>query len=148
MPSKKKRASKAKTRKKISLKEHVHSYICQRGDINNLEESIIDKDKVIDQIIELYTQRTKDWGYDHQEVIDSVDNDFLKFIGYRIDLEKEKDNKGVKVFDMLLKYTVNPKKPIADEKKLRDCLKNCIPSYYLLAFLGSTYHLDAMDNKK
>ena len=153
MPSKTKKTRKTNinTRKRHSIKSQVHSYICQRGDINNLEDAIIDKDKVIDQIIDLYTKRYKDWGFDenHQEIIDSVDNDFVKFIGYRIDLEKEKDRKGVKLFDALMKYTVHPKEPKSDEKKLRHCLKNCIPSYYLLAFLGSTYHLekDAMDNK-
>uniref|UniRef100_A0A6C0LE73 Uncharacterized protein n=1 Tax=viral metagenome TaxID=1070528 RepID=A0A6C0LE73_9ZZZZ len=129
MPTKKKFR-----RNKKTLKNKINKYICRKTDI--CCEDDIDRNVVIENIFMLYRE-IAEFMYEKDEYLAHINNDLVKFIGYRIDLEKNNDNKGVRLWDKIdRKMYVNKK---LDETKIRELLKE-VPLYYLLAFLGTAYY--------
>jgi hypothetical protein len=65
-----------------------------------------------------------------------IANDIPKFIGYKIDLQNVRDNKGVRLHNMLYNSTLKNKE--ANKDKIVDLL-NKVPLYFLLSLLGYSY---------
>ena len=120
--------------KKKTLKNRISNYICKKGDICCAEE--FDKTKIINQIFGLY-EKIAEFYDEKDNYIDYVDNDIVKFIGYKIDLERDKDIEGVKLFNMISNRT--SKNKIVSKEGIINFL-NEVPLYFLLSFLGNAYY--------
>lgn len=131
MPSKKNLRGKGN---KKTLKNKINRYICKKKDI--CCEDDIDRNLAIQDIFILYRE-IAEFMQEKEEYLSYINNDLVKFIGYRIDLEKNNDNKGVRLWDKIdRKMYVNKK---LDEAKIIEFLHE-VPLYYLLAFLGTAYY--------
>jgi len=120
--------------KRRTLKNTMTNYILKKGDV--CCEKDIDRKKVIEDIFSLY-QEIAEFMFEKEEYLAYVQNDLLVFIGYRMELEEGNNKEGVRLWDGLLRLTMNDKK--LDKNKITRLLKN-VPLYYLLAFLGyATY---------
>jgi hypothetical protein len=120
--------------KRRTLKNTMTNYILKKGDV--CCEKDIDRKKVIEDIFSLY-QEIAEFMFEKDEYLAYVQNDLLVFIGYRMELEEGNNKEGVRLWDGLLRLTMNDKK--LDKNKITRLLKN-VPLYYLLAFLGyATY---------
>lgn len=121
-------------RNKKTLKNKINKYICKKRDI--CCEDDIDRNLAIQNIFMLYRE-IAEFMHEKEEYLSYINNDLVKFIGYRIDLEKNNDNKGVRLWDKIdRKMYVNKK---LDEAKIIKFLHE-VPLYYLLAFLGTAYY--------
>jgi hypothetical protein len=145
MPSKKRFR-----RNKKTLKNKINKYICKKKDI--CCEDDIDRKLAIQDIFSLYRE-IANFMYEKDEYLSYINNDLIKFIGYKIDLEKKNDIKGLRLWDELDgKMFVNKK---LDETKIIELL-NEVPLYYLLSFLGYAYYkykrnkdiIDNVENKE
>jgi len=67
------------------------------------------------------------------EYMNYINNDFVKFIGYKVDLKKNKDTEGVKLWNEMDKRMYENKR--VDEQKV-GLLLHDVPLYFLLSFLG------------
>ena len=68
-----------------------------------------------------------------EEYLNSMNNDLVKLIGYRIDLENKKDQYGLTLWDELDQrmYVEN----VVSEKKIIEVLEE-VPMFFLMSFLG------------
>jgi hypothetical protein len=83
-------------KKKITtLKNRINNYILNKGDI--CCEKYINKNKVIDLIFHNYmvAYKIRDNDGDKDEYLDGIDNDLVKFIGFKVDLENKNDKEGL-----------------------------------------------------
>jgi len=140
MPSKK-----HARRNKKTLKNKINKYICRKTDI--CCEDDIDRNVVIENIFMLYRE-IAEFMYEKDEYLAHINNDLIKFIGYKIDMERDGEREGVRLWSEVdRKMYVNKN---LDETKIRELLKE-VPLYYLLAFLGTAYYKykitrDVLDN--
>ena len=128
------RTKKNKNFKKKTLKNRITNYICKKRDICCTED--FDRTKVIEQIFDLYEKIAEFYG-EKDNYLDYVDNDVVKFIGYKIDLERDKDVEGVKLFNIISSRT--SKNKITSKEGIINFL-NEVPLYFLLSCLGSAYY--------
>ena len=119
-----------KNNKKKTLKNKIHHYISKKQDI--CCENDIDRKIVVEQIIEKYKNICKNMN-EPDEYLNYVNNDIVKFIGYKVDLKKNKDNEGVKLWNEIDKRMYENKN--VNEKKVEKLLQD-VPLYFLLSFLG------------
>ena len=117
-----------------TLKNKLTKYLCKKKDICCEED--IDKKKCIELIIKNY-KNIADNMREEQNYLDYIDNDVVKFIGYRVDLKKNKDKSGVKLFDNISKLLQTNDK--ITENNVINLLEN-IPLYYLMSFLGYSFY--------
>ena len=141
------RSKKHFKRNNKTLKQKINKYICKKKDI--CCENDIDRNLVIEDIFTLYSE-IAEFYYEKDEYLSYIDNDFVKFIGYKIDLEKNNDNEGVMLWENISKKMYANKKP--DKIKIIKLL-NEVPLYYLLSFLGTAYYThkrqkEALENLK
>jgi len=133
--------------KNKTLKKLINKYILKKRDI--CCEDDIDRKLVIDDIFALYIE-IADFMYEKDEYLSYINNDLVIFIGYKNDLEKKRDSKGIKLWDFInSKMYINNK---IDQTKIIELL-NELPLYYLLSFLGNAYYKykrnkDVLDNIK
>jgi len=122
------------TRNNKTLKQKINKYICKKKDICCDNE--FDRNLVIEDIFTLYRE-IAEYYFEKDEYLSYINNDFIKFIGYKIDLERNKDKEGVMLFENInRKMSLNKK---VDKMKIIKVL-NEVPLYYLLSFLGSAYY--------
>jgi len=119
-----------KNSKRKTLKNKIHKYISKKQDI--CCENDIDRKIVIEQIIKKYKIICKNMN-EPDEYLNYINNDLVKFIGYLVDLKKNKDNEGVKLWNEIDKKMYQNK--IVNEKKIEKLLQD-VPLYFLLSFLG------------
>jgi hypothetical protein len=120
--------------KKKSLKKLINKYILKKRDI--CCEDDIDRKLVIDDIFALYIE-IADFMFEKDEYLSYINNDLVIFIGYKIDLEKNNDIRGVKLWNLINNKMYNNNK--IDQTQIIELL-NQVPLYYLLSFLGSAYY--------
>jgi hypothetical protein len=120
----------SKMNKKKTLKNKIHKYISKKQDI--CCENDIDRKIIIEQIIQKYKSICKKIN-EPDEYLNYINNDIVKFIGYLVDLKKNKDNEGVKLWNELDKKMFQNKN--VNEKKIEKLLQD-VPLYFLLSFLG------------
>lgn len=116
--------------KNTTLKNKIHKYISKKQDI--CCENDIDRKIVFQQIVEKYKKICKNMD-EPNEYLNYISNDLVKFIGYKVDLKKNKDIKGVNLWNEMDKRTYEHK--IVNEQRVERLLQN-VPLYYLLSFLG------------
>jgi hypothetical protein len=116
--------------KRKTLKNKIHKYISKKQDI--CCENDIDRKIVIEQIIKKYKIICKNMN-EPDEYLNYINNDLSKFIGYLVDLKKNKDNEGVKLWNEIDKKMYQNK--LVNEKKIELLLQD-VPLYFLLSFLG------------
>jgi len=75
------------------------------------------------------------------EYLNYLNNDLVKFIGYLVDLKKNKDNEGVKLWNEIDKKMYQNK--MVDQTKIEKLLKD-VPLYFLLSFLGYASYKEGM----
>ena len=106
-------------------------------------ESDIDRAIVIQQLINKYKRITAFFGEPEKEYLGHINNDLLVLIGYKVDLEKARDNEGVQLWNGLDKRMFVHKK--LNEAKTIELLKE-MPLYFLMSFLGyASYKIDQLD---
>jgi hypothetical protein len=120
---------KTKTQK-LTLKYKIHKYISKKQDI--CCENDIDRKVVIQEIIKKYKIICKNMN-EPNEYLNYINNDLVKFIGYHVDLKKNKDNEGIKLWNEIDKKMYKNK--LVNEKKIEVLLQD-VPLYFLLSFLG------------
>jgi hypothetical protein len=130
-----------------TLKNRITQYICNTEKQDICCEEDIERTMAIDQIFDLY-RKLAILFEEESEYLSYLDNDIVKFIGYKSDLEKNKDTKGVKLWKKI-DSTIRKGKNISKNKIIS--LLMTIPLYYLLSFLGYAYYRytttnDAMKN--
>ena len=129
----KKRKNVSKKRKNSSLKYKINNYILKKSDICCEED--LDRSVVIEKIFKSYEKVAEFFG-EKDDYLSYITNDIPKFIGYKIDLQKIKDKKGVALWDLLYNSTLKNKE--ANKNKITDLL-NKVPLYFLLSLLGYSY---------
>lgn len=67
------------------------------------------------------------------EYLNYINNDLVKFIGYKVDLKKNKDIEGVKLWNEIDKRMYENK--LINEQKIEMLLHDVL-LYFLLSFLG------------
>jgi len=82
---------KSKKNKK-NIKKQISNYILKKGDI--CCEDDFERQKIIDSIFNIYKTM------DTHHYLDSLNNDMLIFIGYFIDLKKNNDKEGMKLWNI------------------------------------------------
>jgi len=135
--------------KNKTLKNKINKYIFQKTDI--CCEDDIDRKLVIEDIFKLYKE-IAEFMYEKDNYLSYIDNDLVKFIGYKIDLEKTNDAEGISLWNEISSEVLIDKK--VDEIKIIELL-NEVPLYYLLSFLGYAYYrykrnkdiIDNLENK-
>jgi len=138
------RSKKHFNRKNKTLKNKINKYIFK----NDLGcEDDIDRKLAIQDIFTLYSE-IADFMYEKDEYLSYIDNDLVKFIGYKIDLEKKNDNEGIRLWNKIISKVTLNKNP--NKEKITEFL-NEVPLYYLLSFLGYAYYKykrnkDILDN--
>ena len=121
-----------------TLKNKIHKYISKKQDI--CCENDIDRKIVIEQIIKKYKIICKNMN-EPDEYLNYINNDLGKFIGYLVDLKKNKDNEGVKLWNEIDKKMYQNKS--VNEKKIEILLQD-VPLYFLLSFLGYASYKEVM----
>ena len=116
--------------KKKTLKNKIHKYISKKQDI--CCENDIDRKIIVEQIIEKYKIICNNMN-EPNEYLNYINNDLVKFIGYLVDLKKNKDNEGTKLWNEIDKQMYKNK--LVNEKKIENLLQD-VPLYFLLSFLG------------
>ena len=119
----------------IILKNKILKYISKK-DICCIEN--IDKKVIIEKILLNYKKIGIMYN-EENDYLSYLNNDIVVFIGYKIDLEKNKDIEGVKLWNTLDRKMYKNKKLNLAKIKL---LLNELPLFYLLSLLGySDYRL-------
>jgi hypothetical protein len=108
-------------------------------------EEDIDRKKVIAEIFEKY-KRIKSKSFEEGPYLDFIDNDLVIFIGYRVDLMKNNDVEGLKLWSEISK-NIYDKDPANQKMKIEKLLYS-LPLYYLLAFLGFAAYRESVVNTK
>ena len=117
------------------LKNKILKYISKK-DICCIEN--IDKKVIIEKILLNYKKIGIMYN-EENDYLSYLNNDIVVFIGYKIDLEKNKDIEGVKLWNTLDRKMYKNKKLNLVKIKL---LLNELPLFYLLSLLGySDYRL-------
>jgi hypothetical protein len=124
--------------KRKTLKNKIHKYISKKQDI--CCENDIDRKIVIEQIIKKYKIICKNMN-EPSEYLNYINNDLVKFIGYLVDLKKNKDSEGVKLWNEIDKKMYQNK--LVNEKKIESLLQD-VPLYFLLSFLGYASYKEGM----
>jgi hypothetical protein len=110
-----------------TLKQKLHHYISKKQDICCEED--VDRLLIIQQIINKY-KKISAYINEPGEYLNYINNDLVKFIGYKVDLKDAEDRR---LWNELDKKMYKNKK--VNENKIEALLKD-IPLYLLLAFLG------------
>ena len=117
------------------LKNKILKYISKK-DICCIEN--IDKKVIIEKILLNYKKIGIMYN-EENDYLSYLNNDIVVFIGYKIDLERNKDIEGVKLWNTLDRKMYKNKKLNLAKIKL---LLNELPLFYLLSLLGySDYRL-------
>jgi hypothetical protein len=130
------RSRKQTTKINRTLKNRITNYICKTEKRDICCEDDIERTTAINQIFDLYTKLAILFN-EENEYLSYLDNDIVKFIGYKIDLEKNKDTKGVKLWEKI-DSTIRKGKNISKNKIITVLMS--VPLYYLLSFLGYAYY--------
>lgn len=109
-----------------TLRHKINKYICKK-DICCEED--VDRKMAIDHIFILYTEIAS-FMNEQDEYLSYINNDLVKFIGYKVDLKKDKE--GLKLWNEIDRNT-------SSKEKIIEFL-NKVPLYYLLSFLGYAYY--------
>ena len=110
---------------KKTLKRRIHTYISKKTDI--CCEADIDRSIAIDQIFEKYKKSSG------AEYLNNINNDVVKFIGYYVNLKKDKDKEGMRLWNTIDQHSFD--NGVVTEQKVV-VLLNEVPLYYLLSLLG------------
>ena len=121
-----------------TLKNKIHKYISKKQDI--CCENDIDRKFAIQQIINKYKIICKNMN-EPSEYLNYINNDLVKFIGYLVDLKKNKDNEGIKLWNEIDKKMYKNK--AVNEKRIELLLQD-VPLYFLLSFLGYASYKEGM----
>jgi len=122
-----------KTRKR-SIRSKITRYIIKKHDI--CCEKDIDRNIVIKEIFAKYKEQAR-FLNEEGEYLNYINNDLIVFIGYKVDLEKNKDEEGLKLW-MELDRRMYKDNRISSSKIIK--LLHKVPLYYLMSFLGlATY---------
>ena len=124
------------------MKNKIHKYISKKEDI--CCENDIGRKYIIQLIVKKYKNISTNMGpvgehldYDY---LNYINNDLVKFIGYKVDLKKNKDVEGIKLWNKMDKLMYENKK--VNLEKIEELLQS-VPLYFLLSFLGyATYKED------
>jgi hypothetical protein len=131
--------------KRKTLKNKIHKYISKKEDI--CCENDIGRKQIIQLIFKKYKIICKNMGPAGEpmnyEYLNYINNDLVKFIGYKVDLKKNKDIDGVKLWNQLDKLMYENK--IVSEEKIERLLHD-VPLYFLLAFLGYASYKEDLSN--
>ena len=114
--------------KRNTLRKNIHNYISKKKDICCEED--IDREVVIRSLFELYSHGISD-------PLETIHNDFSKFIGYQTKLKAANDKQGLDLWNQLDKSAF--RKNELNREELESSLRE-VPLYYLLSFLGYGYY--------
>jgi hypothetical protein len=95
-------------------------------------EDDVSRNEVIEQPIEIYKRITQKMD-EPEEYLNSMNNDLVKLIGYRIDLENKKDHYGLSLWDELDQRMYED--TVVSEKRVIEVLHE-VPMFFLMSFLG------------
>jgi hypothetical protein len=117
------------------LKNKILKYVSKKDICCNEN---IDKKIIIEKILSNYKKIGAIFNEEY-DYLSYLNNDIVVFIGYKIDLEKNKDIEGVQLWNTLDRKMYKDKKLNLVKIKL---LLNELPLFYLLSLLGySDYRL-------
>jgi hypothetical protein len=121
-----------------TLKTKLHKYISKKQDI--CCENDVDRKLVVQQIVEKYKKICKNMD-EPDEYLNYINNDLVKFIGYKVDLKKNRDIEGVKLWNEIDKRMYDNKK--VNEQRVEHLLED-VPLYFLLSFLGYASYKESL----
>jgi hypothetical protein len=131
--------------KRKTLKNKIHKYISKKEDI--CCENDVGRKQIIQLIFKKYkiicTNMEPAGEPMNYEYLNYINNDLVKFIGYKVDLKKNKDSEGIKLWNQLDKLMYE-NKTVSEEKIER--LLNEVPLYFLLSFLGYASYKEDLSN--
>ena len=86
------------SQRRKTLKSKIHNYISKNQDI--CCERDVDRKVVIQQIVEKYKKVCQSMN-EPGEYLNYINNDLVKFIGYKGDLKKNRDVEGAKLWNQM-----------------------------------------------
>lgn len=116
---------KNKKRRHGKFSRKITKYMCGLKEPDLCCESQYNRDKLIKHVFQLY-----------DDDFESIDNDINIFIGFRMFLVRDKNKKGVKLWDDMS----NKLKGKLTKNKIEKLLKE-LPLFYLLSFIGHAFYL-------
>jgi hypothetical protein len=116
--------------KRKTLKRNIHRYVTKKQDI--CCETDIDRDQVIDHIFQLYSEIAG-----NKNSLMDIYTDFSKFIGDKETLIKQRDTRGLAVWNELDRSMYLHQEL---DKDNISAVFHEVPLYYLLSFLGYAYY--------
>jgi hypothetical protein len=120
--------------KRKTLKSNIQKYVAKQKDI--CCENDVDRKQAIEYLFSLYTEMSG------KEYLSDLYADFGKFIGYKEDFQRKRDNQGLSLLTQMEKDThVNG---VVDKDAVSKTLLE-VPLYYLLSFLGYAYYRYKVD---
>ena len=114
--------------KRKTLRKNIHKYISKKNDI--CCEDDVDRDAIIDSLFDLYSHSVDD-------SLETLHNDFCKFIGYKNNLKSANDKRGLELWNQIDKSGYKNKE--LDQDVIKEALHE-VPLYFLLSFLGYGYY--------
>ena len=121
-----------------TLKNRIHKYISRKQDI--CCENDIDRKVVVQQIVAKYKSICKNMK-EPDEYLNYINNDLVAMIGYKVDLDKNEDKEGVKLWNEIDKKMFLNK--VVNEQKIELLLQD-VPLYFLLSFLGYASYKESL----
>ena len=121
-----------------TLKNRIHKYISRKQDI--CCENDIDRKVVVQQIVAKYKSICKNMK-EPDEYLNYINNDLVAMIGYKVDLDKNEDKEGVKLWNEIDKKMFLNK--VVNEQKI-ELLLHDVPLYFLLSFLGYASYKESL----
>lgn len=112
-----------------TLKRNIHRYVSKKKDICCEED--IDRKKAIEHLFDVYSEMSGD------DYLNEINHDFVKFVGYKEELVKQKDRQGLSLWNEIDKSTYENKS--VNREAITKALRE-VPLYYLLSFLGYAYY--------
>ena len=127
-----------------ALKKNIHEYIYNKKDI--CCEDDYDRKSIIEQIFLKYTKICEyEPGEQDGEFLNHINNDVVGMMGYLIDLKRDNDVEGIKLWHDVDKAMCTNK--VVDRTKV-ELLLHDFPLYLLLSFLGmASLRLDIYLNR-
>jgi hypothetical protein len=126
------------TKRNKTLKNKIHRYISKKQDI--CCENDIDRSVVVHQLVKKYKIICKNMN-EPDEYLNYMNNDLVKFIGYKFQLKNNNDVEGIRLWNTMDKRMYDHK--VVNENKINLLLQD-VPLYFLLSFLGYASYKEEM----
>jgi hypothetical protein len=128
---------------RASFTERLNNYVCRNNTAYTDEQ--VDKPAVITEIIELYKKYAEEILGEKDEELNWINNDLLTLVGFKIDLQQQKNKEGMNLWNEL------DGKMMIDGKPNLERIKSVLAELslpLLLSFLGYAHYKNFINKRE